>query len=64
MQVIETDNFGGDYPNERCVQSGLTLETAQKIAKLINGDLCNHPSAPRYWQVRPDDYQLQPGFEP
>lgn len=64
MKVIETDNFGGDYPDERCVQGGLTEKTAQHIARLINYELCNHPNANRYWQVVDDGYVLKPGFEP
>ncbi len=64
MKIIETDNFGGDYPDEKDVLLGLSEEAAHEIAAVINKHKCNHPNAPRYWQVVADDYQLQPGFEP
>lgn len=64
-RIIETDNFGGDYPDEKFVTLPLLTEAhAHTIANAINNCLCDHPCASRFWQVVKDGYQLQPGFEP
>ena len=57
MKVIETDNFGSDYPYEKLVVAGLTKETATHIASLINCERGGE-RAPRYWQVVEEDYVL------
>lgn len=64
MKIVETDNFGGDYPNESFVNIPLVYEEtdAQAIADAIN-KACGGGRAPRYWKVVPDDYKLAPGFE-
>lgn len=67
MKIIHTDNLGGDYPDEKFV-TGLPIlpeATLKQICNLINNST-NGPgfTAPRYYKVVPDDYQLQPGFEP
>jgi len=63
-RVVETDNFGGDYPDEKFVTIPLcNEEKANKVADLINELFCG-PEASRYWKVVPHDYVLQPGFEP
>lgn len=72
--IVNTDNFGGDYPNESFVKpngcsthdvaEALVLETseeADRIAKVLNRDW---EMAPRYYKVEPKGYKLQPGFEP
>lgn len=64
MKIVETDNFSGDYPDEKFVnQSPVSKDAAEEIVKYINkrwsGD-----RASRYWKVVEDDYKLQPGFEP
>lgn len=65
MKIIHTDNFDGDYPNEKFVE-GLPLlrilEQAQAIADAINNVF--GPNADRFYKVVPDDYALQPGFQP
>lgn len=63
-KIIETDNFGGDYPNESFVNVvPVNLEHAQAIVQAINSapgaDMCS-----RYWRVVEMPYELQPGFEP
>lgn len=63
-KIVNTDNFGGDYPDERFVKNlpRLTTEHAKRICEAINAGLPeNHD---RYFKVVEDDYQLQPGFEP
>jgi hypothetical protein len=66
--IVETDNLGGDYPDEAFVIRNLTKDTAEQIADLINKEKCIGPFATRYWKVVEDSYkkpyQLIPGFEP
>ena len=65
-RIVQTDNFGGDYPNE-CFVTGVGIFTsnrqaqkvAEQISKLYSGD-----NATRYWKVVKMPYTLQPGFEP
>lgn len=62
-RIVETDNFDGDYPDEKFVSlPHMTKEHATAVVDAINagfGDL-----SPRYWKVVENDYVLQPGFEP
>lgn len=64
-KIIETDNFGRDYPNESFVLDARTLSQAgaEAIATILNREWSGD-DAPRYWRAVPDDYRLQPGFEP
>lgn len=65
MRIVETDNHGSDYPNERFVNiPAMPLLHAQKVAKAINAAFCIDNSSPRYWKVVEDNYQLKPGFTP
>ena len=64
FRIVNTDNFGGDYPDERFVENlpRLTQAHAELVCKAINAGLPeNHD---RYFKVVPGDYVLQPGFEP
>jgi hypothetical protein len=64
-KIIETDNFGDDYPDEKeVVLPWMTKEEAEQIAAVINTVHCNYPGARRYWKVVLRSYQLSPGFEP
>jgi hypothetical protein len=64
MKIVETDNFGGDYPDESFLNIGSIPEgAAEEIAEVINKHLCGD-GARRFWKVVEDDYVLQPGFEP
>lgn len=61
--VYDTDNFSGDYPNEKWViQPYVKESTAKAIATLLNNDAGE--DSPRYYCVGDRDYKLQPGFEP
>lgn len=60
--VVETDNFGGDYPNESFAGPSLTEEDAKRVADIFNNAV--GPRYDRYWKVVPVGYKLQPGFEP
>ena len=63
-KIIHTDNFGGDYPNEKFVEGlpRMTEEHAKSITEAINKGL--PPNYPRWYKVVPEDYVLQPDFEP
>ena len=64
-KIVETDNFGGDYPDEKFVSLPLlSKEDAEAIAEVINDRLCIDEFGPRYWKVVEKDYNLQPGFKP
>jgi len=62
-RVVETDNFGGDYPDEKFLHTPpLTEKAALAIADLINEAAGQNAS--RYWRVVKVGYKLVPGFEP
>lgn len=58
-RVVETDNYGGDYPNERFACGVTSEEKAEIIASSFNDAFCDR----RFWKVVPDGYKLRPGFE-
>jgi len=63
IKIIETDNYGGDYPNEKFVNlPSMKGEHAKAVATAINQGFSLE--FPRYWTVVSDDYELRPGFEP
>ena len=64
MKIIHTDNFGGDYPNEKFVEQLpiLRKEALEKICNVINEE--SGKNNPRYYRVVEDDYKLAPGFTP
>jgi hypothetical protein len=62
-RIIETDNFGGDYPDEKFVNLPcMAKEHAKEVVKAINAGFPDN--GPRYWMAVDNDYELQPGFEP
>lgn len=69
MKIMHTDNFGGDYPDEKFVE-GLPcfgdhergMAQAQLICNAINK--VTGPDSARFYKVVADNYELQPGFEP
>lgn len=63
-RIVETDNFGGDYPDESFVNIDpiYKKEDAEAIAKAINAAFPEDHR--RYWKVVEDSYELVPGFEP
>lgn len=63
-KIVETDNFGGDYPNESFVNlPPMCSEHAESLAELIN-EIHSGDGSLRYWKVVEADYVLSPGFEP
>jgi hypothetical protein len=62
-RIVDTDNFGGDYPDEKFVGPEFDVrEEAEQEAAVLNGDPV--PYASRYYKVVEMPYKLQPGFEP
>ena len=60
-RVVETDNYGRDYPDEKfATLYGHSEDTANLLASIFNDQM----SGARYWKVVPVGYKLQPGFEP
>ena len=64
MKIVETDNYGGDYPDEHFVTGipRLSQEAAEAIADILNAE--KGSNSHRYYMVVKDDYELKPGFEP
>jgi hypothetical protein len=59
-RVVETDNYGGDYPDEKwALPYCMAEDVAKDIAKILN----DHMAHNRYWKVVTKDYTLQPAFE-
>lgn len=65
FRIVETDNYGGDYPNEVFlnVPPFHSEAAALIVAHAINEAHCRD-NGPRFWKVVPDGYKLSPGFEP
>lgn len=62
MRIVNTDNFGGDSPDEQFVLWELSKMAAETIATVLNVEAGS--DAPRFYKVVENDYVLQPGFEP
>jgi len=63
MKIVETDNYGSDYLNEKFVNlPSMCEEHANKICKAINDCLCPDGIASRFWSVASNNYQLIKGF--
>jgi hypothetical protein len=58
MKVVETDNFGGDYPYEVLVVAGVSRPAAQSIADIINSERCVGNHSRRFWKVEDEGYVL------
>lgn len=65
-RVVDTDNFGSDYPDENFVSVGIKTEVeAQRFADAANKQMGS--DAQRFLKVVQHFeivYTLQPGFEP
>jgi hypothetical protein len=68
FQIIETDNFGGDYPDEKVVASGFPDRAmADAACKAVNDHYIKVVAGmdgPRFYKVEDSNYELQPGFQP
>ena len=63
-KIVETDNYDGDYPDEKFVGIPPLPEVAAKAVCEIINIYCGGGNAPRWWKVVEDGYELSPGFEP
>lgn len=62
-RVVETDNFGSDYPNESFVGPVFrSFEAATAVAYAINQD-ASGPTAYRFWKVVEEGYLLNGGVD-
>jgi hypothetical protein len=63
-RIIRTDNFDGDYPDEKFVEPlpAMSREEADRVADAINR--ATGPASRHYWRVVDNAYKLRPGFEP
>jgi hypothetical protein len=65
-RIVDTDNFGGDYPNEEFWAIGIPSQhIAEGLADAYNRKMGMH--SPRNLMVVEHieiEYKLQPGFEP
>lgn len=61
-RVVNTDNFGSDYPNERFV--GPECSTKAEAQTLADGSNGPHDYSSRWHKVVELPYTLKPGFEP
>lgn len=58
MKIVETDNFGGDYPDEKFLNiPSVELEHAKAIAAAINAAFSS--GYRRWWFIAEDDYQIK-----
>jgi hypothetical protein len=72
VKIVNTDNFGRDYPNESFfVDVSMPLEVANAIVERLNKSLGHSEASSRYgrepdriYKVVSPEYVLQPGFEP
>jgi hypothetical protein len=63
--IIDTDNLGGDYPDEKIVADGFANEHVASVACTeLNRAFNSGPNNRRWFKVRPGGYRCAPGFEP
>lgn len=64
FKIVNTDNFGGDYPDEYFlnIPESSDKTALEAIAWMLNRMPGRNEA--RYWQVVPAEHALQPGFEP
>ncbi len=62
MRIVDTDNFGGDYPDEHFHLFSMSEEAASEICAILNEE--TGPESTRYYKVVENNYKLQPGFTP
>lgn len=64
MKIVDTDNFGGDYPNEQVIADNIQSQKyADIMCEALNAKVGGE-HALRYYKVVADDYVLVPGFQP
>jgi len=65
-RLVDTDNFGGDYPDEKWAVHGSFFDKyeAEEIQNILNRVLHPGSNSARFIKVVTMPYQLKPGFEP
>ena len=64
VKIIDTDNFGGDYPNEKIVAENIENRLfAEVMAEALNNKFSG-THASRYYRIVEGGHTLQKGFEP
>lgn len=63
MKIVDTDNFDGDYPNEKVIAENIkNLCLAKIMCNALNKQ--EGEQGLRYYKIVDDDYVLVPGFQP
>ncbi|UKL14737.1 hypothetical protein C121_4 [Stenotrophomonas phage C121] len=64
-RIVNTDNHGSDYPDERwAIEHRFHSKLkAEAVAAVLQEDI-GGDDASRYFMVVEDGYKLRPGFEP
>ena len=66
--VVETDNYGGDYPDESFLVRYISEQACVQIAAIMNKEHDADKGGSRFWKVVKDPfdkpYKLKPGFQP
>jgi hypothetical protein len=61
VKIVETDNYGGDYPNEVLIADNIqSCEHARIMQDSLN-DKLSSDKGPRFYKIEPDDYVLDTG---
>ena len=65
-RIVETDNFGGDYPDEKFVNlpPSPNRQVMHALAEVINAEFCHDEAGSRFWKVVLMPYTLVGGFTP
>jgi len=64
MKIVNTCNFNKDYPDESEVNLPyMSQETADHLCDIFNSRFSGD-TAPRFYKVVQNDYELQGSFEP
>lgn len=59
MRIVETDNYGGDYPDEKFVGPPMDETECRAVCEIMN-----RRQSDRFYTPVQLDYVLSPGFEP
>ena len=63
MKIIDTDNYGGDYPDEQDIAVGIKRRDHAVVMCVALNNWAGEGSI-RFYKIVDDDYENQPGFEP
>jgi hypothetical protein len=63
MKIVDTDNYDGDYPDEKVIADNIKRKDFADVMCEALNQMADAYS-PRFYKVVQDDYVLRPGFEP